>query len=133
MTKGDRVCIIGGPRVGKTTLASLMENVLHTDDLVGRLEWSAASELVATDWLMRPGPWVIEGVAVARALRKWLAANAKGKPCDRVLELTKPLVELSKGQAAMAKGHETVWQQVRPLLLERGVVVELGALQEIQR
>lgn len=133
MTIGERLCIIGGPRVGKTTLASSMENVLHTDDLVGQLEWSAASELVATDWLERPGPWVIEGVAVARGLRKWLAANAQGMPCDRVLELTKPLVELSKGQAAMAKGHETVWQEVRPLLIARGVVVQSGTLQEFQR
>jgi len=120
----ERVCIIGGPRTGKTTLASTMANVLHTDDLIGQFDWSGVSEHVATDWLARPGPWVIEGVAVVRALRKWLAANADGAPCDRVIVLTEPLVELKKGQAAMTKGHEKVWQEVRPLLLARGVAVE---------
>lgn len=120
----ERVCIIGGPRTGKTTLASTMESVLHTDDLIGQFDWSGVSEHVATDWIARAGPWVIEGVAVVRALRKWLAANATGKPCERIIVLTQPLVELSKGQAAMAKGHEKVWQEVRPMLEARGVMVE---------
>lgn len=120
----ERICIIGGPRTGKTTLSGTMSNVLHTDDLIGQFDWSGVSEHVATDWLARPGPWVIEGVAVVRALRKWLAANADGVPCERVIVLTKPLVELSNGQASMAKGHEKVWQEVQPLLLARGVAVQ---------
>lgn len=120
----ERICIIGGPRTGKTTLAGTMSNVLHTDDLIGQFDWSGVSEHVAADWLARPGPWVIEGVAVVRALRKWLAANAEGVPCERVIVLAKPLVEISKRQASMAKGHEKVWQEVKPLLLARGVAVQ---------
>jgi hypothetical protein len=120
----ERTCIIGGPRTGKTTLSGTMSHVLHTDDLIGQFDWSGASKHVATDWFARPGPWVIEGVAVVRALRKWLAANADGVPCERVIVLTTPHVELSKGQASMAKGHEKVWQEVQPLLLARGVTVE---------
>ena len=119
----ERICIIGGPRTGKTTLASSMSHVLHTDDLIGQFDWSRVSEFVAQDWLARPGPWVIEGVAAVRALRKWLAANAEGMPCERIIVLTKPHVELSKGQASMTKGHEKVWQEVRPMLLARGVAV----------
>ena len=120
----ERVCIIGPPRSGKTTLASTMTNVRHTDDLIGILDWSAASEHVADEWLMSPGPWVIEGVAVVRALRKWLASHSNGKRCDRVIVMTQTHVELSKGQAAKAKGHEKIWQEVRPLLLARGVAIE---------
>jgi broad-specificity NMP kinase len=123
LSQGARICIIGGPRTGKTTLASTMENVLHTDDLIDKFDWSGVSEFVATDWLARSGPWVIEGVAVVRALRKWLAAHAHGQPCDRIIVLTQPHVELSKRQASMAKGHEKVWQEVRTTLLARGVVV----------
>jgi hypothetical protein len=140
---GERLCIIGGPCTGKTTLASTMENVLHTDDLIGELQphrdglqhdshelarrwvdWSGVSEHVATTWLTRPGPWVIEGVAVVRALRKWLADNADGKPCDRVVLLTEPRVRLSKDQEMMAKSHAKVWEIVRPLLRSRGVAIE---------
>lgn len=120
----ERICIIGGPRTGKTTLANTMSNVLHTDDLIGQFDWSGVSEFVATDWFARPGPWVIEGVAAVRALRKWLAANTDGVPCERIIVLTEPYVELSKGQASMAKGHEKVWQEVLPQLLARGVAVE---------
>jgi len=119
----ERICIIGGPRTGKTTLANTMSNVLHTDDLIELFDWSGVSEHVAMDWFARPGPWVIEGVAVVRALRKWLKSNADGVPCERIIVLTEPHVELSKGQATMAKGHAKVWNEVRPLLLARGVVV----------
>ena len=42
-----RVCIVGGPRTGKTTLASTMLEPLHTDDLIGTLDWSEASEFIA--------------------------------------------------------------------------------------
>lgn len=124
----ERICIIGGPRTGKTTLASTLDNVLHTDDLIGQFDWSGVSEFVASDWLARSGPWVIEGVAVVRALRKWLSANAAGMPCERVFVLSEPLEELSKGQAAMSKGHEKIWQEVRPLLLARGVAVQPGTV-----
>ena len=121
-----RVCIVGGPRTGKTTLASTMLDPLHTDDLIGALDWSAVSEIIATQWIPKPGPWVIEGVALVRALRKWIERNAAGKPCDRVIVLRTPKVELTPGQAAMAKGHETIWREVEPQLRKRGVEIVEG-------
>jgi dephospho-CoA kinase len=134
-----RIVICGGPLTGKTTTARRIADeygdhvgttVAHTDDLIerfthlGKEAWSAASSEVAT-WLDAPGPWVIEGVAMARALRKWRAANPDAPPpVDRVIRLTTPYVELSKGQAAMAKGEETVWREIEPWLDEQGVLAE---------
>ena len=119
-TKSERLCIVGGPKVGKTTLAG--PEAKHTDDLIP-LGWSKDSE-AAAKWFDEPGNWTVEGVAVVRALRKWLEANPKGKPCDRVLYLNKPHVNLTPGQAAMTKGHKTVWDEVKPELLKRGVKIK---------
>jgi len=119
------IVIVGGPSTGKSTLAHRLkpsERVRCTDELVGVLEWSEASAEVAR-WLDEPGPWVIEGVATARALRKWLLANpGKPLPCTVVL-MARPLVELSKGQAAMGKGVATVWNEIAPDVLARGARV----------
>ena len=54
----------------------------HTDD-VKHLEWSAASLEVAT-WFDAPGPWIVEGAAAVRALRKWLATNPFITPADAI-------------------------------------------------
>lgn len=123
----SRICIIGGPRTGKTTLAGLIAPALRvlprgTDSLVGVLEWSDASLMVAS-WFAEPGPWVIEGVAVVRALRKWLVAHPEGKPCDRVVLLTVAHEHREKGAESMAKGHDTIWAEVEPLLVARGVSI----------
>ena len=119
-----RVLITGGPKTGKTTLAKQLGAVygepLHTDYLIGRLDWSEASAKVA-EWMQEPAPWIIEGVAVPRALRKWLAANPTGKPADKVIFLGKPWHELSPGQLAMTKGLVTVWKEVVGELVARGV------------
>lgn len=128
LPRSGRVAVVGGPRTGKTTLAQTRLSdgfrVRHADDLKDTHEWSAASEEVAR-WLGEPGPWVVEGVAVVRGLRKWLAANPEGRPADVVAYLERPLVELSRGQAAMAKGTATIWAGVWPELLRRGVEVQL--------
>ena len=131
-----RLCIIGGPKTGKTTLAAELAASpgplavgtagsafrVRCSDEAMHLGWSEASAEVAL-WLDNAGPWIVEGVAVPRALRKWLAAHAEGKPCDIVLVLTTAHVELSKGQAAMGKGVATVWAEVLPELRRRGVEV----------
>lgn len=120
-----RVLIVGGPGTGKSTLAHRIgpaERVRSTDELVGVLEWSEVSVEVAL-WLCEPGPWVIEGVATARALRKWLAASP-GTALDVVVVLTgQPFVELTKGQAAMNKGVSTVWNEIVIDVLKRGARV----------
>lgn len=123
-----QVLITGGPRTGKTTLADRLGAKLgipvrHTDDLVGQLSWSEASEEVAWSWLADPLPFIIEGVSIPRALRKWLAANPEGKPADKIIYLSVPRAELSAGQAAMAKGVATVWREVAPELVRRGVEI----------
>jgi AAA domain-containing protein len=142
-----RICITGGPRTGKTTLAGDLEQaglpaglgtlqhparwtVRHTDDLIeqckhlGRDAWSEASRIAST-WLDEPGPWIIEGVAVSRALRKWRDAHpGEPPPVDKIVRLTTPHEPLSKGQAAMAKGEETVWQEIAGWLLSEGVTVD---------
>lgn len=119
-----RLAIAGVPKGGKTTRAAKETGpVYHTDDLIGDREWSEASAEAMT-WFDRPGPWVIEGVAVPRALRKWLAAHAGGKPADLVLWMGTPRQDLTKGQAAMAKGCQTVMREIIPLLERCGVKVE---------
>lgn len=128
-----RVLVAGGPRTGKTTLADELLaqmrafgleggaplDVQHTDDLIGKLDWSAASLEVST-WIDKPGPWIIEGVAVPRALRKWLERSG-GKPADVVYWSSTAKVPTTKAQEAMAKGCATVWEPVREELLRRGV------------
>ena len=86
------------------------------------LEWSEAS-LAASHWFDAPGPWICEGVAMCRALRKWLARNTEGMPCDVALWLAFPVAERVAGQFTMALGCETVWNQVAPELRNRGVTV----------
>jgi len=120
-----RIVICGGPKTGKTTMSEEMETdtgtipAKHTDDLQ-HLDWSDASK-VASYWLDNPGPWVIEGVAAVRALRKWLARNPTGKPCDRVVLLTHTWGPLTAGQETMTKGHATIWNGIRQELLNRDV------------
>jgi adenylate kinase family enzyme len=122
-----RTIVAGGPRTGKTTFADALGRttgapVRHTDNLVGKLDWSATSAEVAT-WLDQPGPWIVEGVAVGRALRKWLAAHPEGKPADLIYCGVAAKVARTPGQMAMAKGCITVWAEVLPLLEARGVQV----------
>ncbi len=118
-----RLCIAGVPRAGKTTLAGQGPHVRHTDDVKGE-DWSEASEAVS-HWLDEPGPYTIEGVAVPRALRKWLARNPTGKPCDVVVWMGTPLMDLSPGQATMGKGALTVMSEILPELHKRGVHFEV--------
>jgi hypothetical protein len=122
-----RILIAGGPRTGKTTFAAQLSDasgapVRHTDDLVGKLDWSAASAEVAT-WFDEPGPWIVEGVAVGRALRKWLAAHPEGTPADTIYWALNAKVACTPGQISMAKGCLTVWTEVLPQLTARGVQV----------
>lgn len=125
----QRICITGGPRTGKTTLAEYIgnalhiQNVRHTDDVM-HLGWSAASEAVAA-WFNAPGPWIIEGVAVSRALRKWRAAHpGEPPPVDRVIYLEHAHEPLSRGQYRMSVGVETVHAEIEEWLADHGVVTE---------
>ncbi len=116
-----RIAITGGPGTGKTTLAG--PDALHTDDLIAARIWSEASAQVAT-WFDGGQPDLcVEGVAVPRALRKWLAVHPEGKPVDELVVLEHPHERRTPGQRAMAKGHDTVLQEIEPELCRRGVRV----------
>ena len=124
-----RTVIIGAPRTGKTTLAVELvgrttTRVRHTDDLIGVLDWSAASRKIADQWLTEAGPWIIEGVAAVRGLRKWLRANPTGSPCDTIIVCSHPKVARTEGQGRMAKGHDKIWREIRGELEARGVAIE---------
>ena len=143
-----RIAITGGPRTGKTRLANELwldgsisagvihypdersPKIRHTDDLIaqcqhlGKEAWSEASR-IASMWLDEPGPWIIEGVAVSRALRKW-RDNHPGEPppVDRVICCMTPFEERKAGQIAMARGIQTVHEEIEPWLREHGITTE---------
>lgn len=126
--RARRVVICGGCRTGKSTLAARWSKdhgvpVRASDDLAS-LGWSQASEAAAL-WLERPGPWICEGVAMARALRKWLRSHPDGLPCDVVVRLARVRVpSLLPGQASMNAGEHKVWSEVEPELRRRGVEIK---------
>lgn len=135
-----RIAITGGPRTGKTTLAGDLEysglpaglgtlqqparwNVRHTDDLI-HLGWSEASQ-AASLWFDEPGPWIVEGVAVSRALRKWRDQHPHmPPPIDRLIYLHEPLEALTTGQSAMAKGVAKVHAEIADWLVSHGIRTE---------
>jgi broad-specificity NMP kinase len=119
----ERIAIAGGPKTGKTTLSgSLGGCVRHTDDLIEK-GWSEAS-LEVSKWFDDHIISVIEGVAVPRALRKWLQSHPSGKPVDKIIYLHKSHATLKPGQVSMAKGCLTVFNEIRAELKRRGVVIE---------
>lgn len=122
-----RILITGHPWTGKTEHARSLSPAFRDTDSTIPLGWSEGSAEVAT-WFNAPGPWVICGVAVPRALRKWMAASA-GKPCDSVIVLVnEPFKRLDPGQLTMAKGHDKVWLEVAGELIRRGVRIEYKRL-----
>lgn len=116
-----KIAVAGVPRAGKTTYAQSLPNARSTDELVP-LGWSEASAKAA-GWFNDNDVDVVEGVAVPRALRKWLEANPEGKPCDEVHWFNQPRIPLTPGQSAMAKGCRTVFDEIRPELERRGVKI----------
>jgi hypothetical protein len=67
-------------------------------------DWSALSQWIADVWLTRNGPWVIEGMAVPRALAKWRAMSGIDEmPCDKLIVLAETHLELSRRQVAMGQ------------------------------
>lgn len=100
-----RVAVVGAPKTGKTTLTAQVTDrpVIHADDLIP-LGWSEASAELAQKCNAIAGPMCVEGVSVPRALRKGLRVDA-------VLLLSQPFTPHTPGQAAMAKGVRTVWDE----------------------
>jgi adenylate kinase family enzyme len=131
-----RILVTGYPNSGKTTIARLLAELGHgpmrmTDSLLDDCDWSELSAEVAR-WIDKPGPWIIEGVAVPRALRKWRKAHSKEKPpCDVFVFIHRSLEGYRSGQVAMAKGVDTVMLELWSWLGSNGVrVYELGPTNE---
>lgn len=96
-------------------LAHKMGGGKSTDDLT-HLGWSEAS-LAASYWFDESGPWVIEGVAIPRALRKWHERHPdKPPPVDKVIKLTRKYRELAPGAVSMGKGIDKVMDEIMPWL-----------------
>jgi hypothetical protein len=135
-----RILVTGYPNSGKTTIAKLLaatgedHNIIpmSTDSLIDKTsEWSELSE-IASNWFDKPGPCIIEGVAVPRAIRKWRTRHPRGKPpFDIFVFIRRPLAGYLPGQVAMAKGIETVMLGLWTWIGSAGVrIYELGPTEE---
>lgn len=118
----SRIAITGPPRTGKSMLALALSDDARSTDAFRELGWSEQSA-AASEWFDEPGDLVVEGVAVPRALRKWLAANPEGRPVDEIHFLDQPFEKLSDGQRRMGKGVRTVLAEIADELRERGVEI----------
>ena len=121
-----RIAIAGVVKSGKVNLANQIGEdkgypVWKTDDTMG-LGWSEASLHIADKWFSKPGPWIVEGVAVPRALRKWMKAH-EGRPVDVCYWVFESFGPLSKGQQTMCKGIVKVWNEIEMELHSRGVEI----------
>lgn len=118
-----RILIIGGPRVGKSTLSLVLQerlgiSVLHKSHDIEDLGWHESSDAAAL-WFSEP-EWIIEGVQMARGLRKWLNAHP-GEPLDcDIIYLSRPFVKLLPGQASMTKGVKSVFDEIEREVKRRG-------------
>jgi hypothetical protein len=101
-----RIAIAGPPRAGKTTFAKAVADgrkVIHTDDFIENTTYAVIGETLvsAAAGLDR---FVMEGVRVPQALRAGLVV-------DVVIWSATPKLLLSHGQAIMAKGTRTVFDE----------------------
>lgn len=126
--RDQKVVICGGPRTGKSTMGKDLSERLKLDYREGDelyragVDWSESS-LEICFWMDDPGPWVIEGVQVPRALRKWMNRHSEGKPCEVAIWLGERQDTWEQRHEPMEKGCKKVWAEVAPMLRARGVKV----------
>lgn len=131
-----KIVITGGPLTGKTTLAELMRGegsrvrAMYSTDIFKHMSWSDQSLEVArmfSDKELGVPPdvddWIVEGTAAVRGLRKWMSLKSRGRPCDVVVYLTQQFGEPNSGHRSMKKGCDTIFSEITPNLLARGVRV----------
>lgn len=129
-----RVAVAGHPLSGKSVYAeSLGLPHRSTDEALSpHIKWFELSEHVSY-WLDEPGPWVISGVAVPRALRKWRYRHKNDPPpLDYFVFITRPsLRNLTGPQRSMAGGIDTVVDRLRPWLAR--TLIDARELQNLIR
>ena len=124
----NRIAIVGGPRCGKTSFAlelyKELDLPLHcSDDLIGFFEWSELSDHIAVR-MQTEDRWVWEGTAVVRALRKLINLTPNEIPCDKIYVFMRPYEILTREQAIMYKGIQTVCRDTLPVLKRKGIIIE---------
>ncbi len=132
-----RIAICGGPRTGKSTYASKLAQELGielfstgkkalvaTDNFMG-VGWANVPRLVM-ERLSELDDWILEGTQATRVLRHWYRTAPETLKLDRVHFFEQPWVIRNGGQNAMAKGVRTIWQEVRPELIRRGIPILYG-------
>jgi len=99
-----RIAIVGGPRVGKTTLSKRVSDrkVVSTDDFI-RQPWGSVPTLIQGAVALESA-FIVEGVQAARFLRK-------GGQVDAVIRLDRPKVPRTKGQETMAKSVNKIFDE----------------------
>jgi phage-related protein (TIGR01555 family) len=121
------IVIVGGPKHGKTTLASFAKDrpVFSTDDLLtgdaeaeGGVNWDQTPASIAARQRAIGAKHVIEGVQTARGLRSGLVT------ADCVIHMNGPKAPMTDGQATMAKGVETIFSQWKAANPDANVVNE---------
>lgn len=126
----SRVVIVGGPRRGKSWLARELsapvfcgdprskvkdpeEGVHYLPEGIPFAGDDGAAMWVACNWFTMPGPWVLEGHVMARALRRWTRDHYNGYPCDRIIVLDRPaMCDATRGQDSMHTGVMKVWSEI---------------------
>lgn len=113
--------IAGGPQTGKTTSAGA--DARHTDDLgTDRPRFVQRVHQIA-GWIPS-ATGTIEGATIPHALRHVMRENQSLRLDDVEIEFLKaPKAPTSKGQDTMAKGIQTVWNEIKPELVRRGAKV----------
>lgn len=127
--RGERIVIVGGPRSGKSSLAREFRaaglptfcgdprskvkepehGVTYLPEGLPMSGDDGAAQWIVDHWMTRPGPWVLEGWIMARALRRWRRA---WPPCERIIVMRSPVVEQTPGQLALTKAVATVWRSI---------------------
>lgn len=110
LVKYYKIAIVGGPKCGKTTAVKDISGmcgtraIIHTDEFKD-LPWAEQPYAIIQTVANLPA-FIVEGVQVARALRR-------GLKVDFVYAMFNPKVELTTRQAGMLKGIRNIFDNWR--------------------